>query len=119
MGYITELRLEREGHHIDRFMLESGLSSGYNTDKKEYVRGAFNTLKDMHRFLNDEIVIVGSNHGIIAEAYYNAVLTVNRDEYPYQQPSNEICWEQLRKLVSRYLKAGYKLEDDWMDAIFK
>lgn len=85
--------------------------------KKETLSNAITFLQDVHRLLETDVEII-KNRCILSEAYVNAVLDWNDGEAS-MIPSRGYVMHHLRKIVNRYIKAGYVFDKDWLDAIFK
>ena len=85
--------------------------------KKETMKDAIIFLQDVHRLLGTDVEII-KNRCILSEAYVNAVLDWNYGGVS-MIPSRDWVIYHLRKIVNRYIKAGYVFDKDWMDAIFK
>lgn len=97
----------------------------YTEATSESICETFGGLTSMHYMFadthQDEMFIKLAAHSLVVEAYVRGLIRMCRYEKPGDNlngdPSMELYWSILRRMVRDLINAGYVLDDNWISAI--
>lgn len=89
----------------------------YPTKKETIIKALWFFKQTYNYFGLYEEIVEDLNETILGEAYVNAAKRQTGDVTSFLIPPNYICYEELKKLVNRYIKNGWVISQEWLDAI--
>lgn len=96
----------------------------YDKEWDKTIHEAIVDMKTFHTICDgwNRVLWEVSHNSIISEAYYNACLGWNEngnciDDYLSMIPSTEFVYEKLIELIKKYLKRGFKFNEDFLKVL--
>ena len=96
----------------------------YDKEWDKTINEAIVDMKTFHTICDgwNRVLWEVSHNSIISEAYYNACLGWNEngnciDDYLSMIPSTAFVYEKLIELIKKYLKRGFKFDEDFLKVL--